>query len=376
MVRLYIRRWRLNRHVYLSHINKESMKQRLLRLLLLFLLLVVLHASAMMVFEDMSLRESLWLTVISVTTIGYGDISASTLWGQLSTVGLICFFGIWLLAQIAGEWVDYRFQLKEKLLRGHWNWRNMENHLVIINSPQQNGDIYLRRLVDQVRQTPQLSKLKIILVTKEFDAELPMWLRERGVVYVDSRGGDDTEFERSGVKAARYVLVLARDSGNPESDSVTLDILDRLREYGTQACITAECVKDVNKKRFLRLGAQGVMRPIRAYPELIVRALAAPGTEEIFENLFSYRGDSTRRYDLTLSKSMWKDVVYAVVECGLGTPLGYMDQQGVVHTNPAAKQPVSGKAIFILVKDELVPDLAEIKACLETGLAQKPAAAT
>jgi voltage-gated potassium channel len=50
-----------------------------------------------------------------------------------------------------------------------------------------------------------------------------------------------------------------------------------------------------------RFGADLVVRPLRGYPEMIIRALAAPGAEKILEDLFTSKGDECWRYDVSVT---------------------------------------------------------------------------
>jgi len=44
-----------------------------------------------------------------------------------------------------------------------------------------------------------------------------------------------------------------------------------------------ECVDDENRHRLYSIGARVVLRPTRSYPEIVVRAMVAPGFEAIIE---------------------------------------------------------------------------------------------
>ncbi len=47
------------------------------------------HTLAMMAFEELALGDAVWLTATTMTTVGYGDLSASTAAGRWSTVILV-----------------------------------------------------------------------------------------------------------------------------------------------------------------------------------------------------------------------------------------------------------------------------------------------
>ncbi len=56
--------------------------------------------------------------MVTMTTVGYGDVYAQTAMGRLSTTVLIYFAGITLLAQIASNYIDFRIERRQKMLNG------------------------------------------------------------------------------------------------------------------------------------------------------------------------------------------------------------------------------------------------------------------
>jgi len=343
---------------------KSVLACRLRYLFLQLLLILGLHIIAMMWFEQLPLSEAAWITVTTVTTVGYGDIAANTLWGRVSTVVLLYVLGIWMLAQLAGEYLDLRMERRERIAKGFWRWSRMNDHIVIVNAPDRNGEQYLLRLMDQLRHTPSLAEKAVILVTDVFPQGLPNPLIDMGVVYKNANTSLGDFFADVSINEASYVLFLAENAVDPRSDSLTLDLLDRLEHCESNALVAAEAVQDSNFKRFKMMGANAVLRPIRAYPELIVRALSAPGTECILEDLFSHFGASIHRYDIQIMQKMWKDIACALIQDEMGTPLGYIDCEGDVTTCPSGGDIISAKAILLVARDNLIPSLLSIKECI------------
>ena len=135
------------------------------------------------------------------------------------------------------------------------------------------------------------------------------------------------------------------------SDAYSFDVVHRLRERGYAGRIIAECVDDRNRERLSRAGASAVVRPLRGYPEMIVRAIVAPGSERIVEQMFSSEGDECLRFDVRVQDVLWAEVAAALIGADYGTPLGYADADGGLHINPAPNEPTRAQALFLLVDE-------------------------
>ena len=320
---------------------------RIRRLFFMLAGILILHALAMVIFEKMSLADGLWLSLTTATTVGYGDASAATPFGRLATVILMYVIGISLLAQLASEYFEHRLETRNRQIRGLWVWKKMKDHIVIINTPSSSGERYLERLIGQISGTPALADFPIQLITTHFPDGLPQKLQDLGVVHSHGYAVNEKVLRGANVKFAKFIFVIARDEGDVRSDSVTLDILERIRREGSEAHIVAETVDDSNRERFKHFGANSTLRPIRAYPELVARAMAAPGSEEVLENLFNHEGAFAQRIDVSLEMNSWRELVERIIPLDVGMPLGYIDKNNCVITNPSMNEAVSMASLLL-----------------------------
>lgn len=355
MLHLTNRIWHRRRYTWYTQQTTHDRHRKILQLFILLVTLAAANILAMVIFEDLSLWDAVWLTMTTMTTVGYGDLSAATLPGQLVTILLMYIFGIFLLAQIAGEWIDLRMDRKERMRKGLWRWK-MNDHIVIVNTPEQEGERYLQVLVEQIRSTTSLEHYPIQIFSPKFPDGLPTELTALGVVLHHGHPEGRSDLGAADVDDAAYILVLAVDASDYRSDSITLDILDQLEEHDVKGHVIAECVQDGNRGRLIDHGADAVIRPVRAYPELLVRAMAAPGTEAILEDLFRHEGSHPLRYDLNIPEQRWGNLAVRVLQHELGTPMGFIDRNNRIVTNPPADLKVAGKALFLMVNHESVPD--------------------
>ncbi len=321
--------------------------------------MVMLHIIAMMYFEGLSLSDSLWITLTTVTTVGYGDLSAQTGLGRSATVILLYFGGIFILAKIAGDYFDFRLARRQKMLNGQWRW-NMKDHIVIINTPTHNAEQYFERLISQFRAVTDYSEIPIQLLTPAYPDGLHPSLQKLGVIHYSGNANNEDNLSAVNIIDASQVIILSPDETDIMSDSYTFDILHRLKEMEIKGNLLVECVDDKNRNRFLEAGANSVIRPIRAYPELIVRAIVAPGCEKVLENLFTHGGNHTRRYDVTIDNVLWSKIVCALINNEIGTALAYLDQNGDVITDPSPLSEIQASGLILLIREQHIPSNEEV----------------
>jgi len=329
---------------------------------LLLTLVFSLHIGLMMFYEGLSLGDATWLTFTTATTVGYGDISASTTQGRFGTVFLIYLGGIFILAKVVGDYFDYRLAVRDKKTKGHWSW-DMHNHIVILNSPTYSGERYLQRLIKQFRVSSNYKDTAIYLLTRQFPQGLPDFITQLdNVVHYSGDPSNPQDLEAVCVADASEIIVLAKDENDESSDGRTFDILHRLEDLKVDATVLAECVDDANRKRLETAGANIVIRPIRAYPEMIVRAFDAPGSERIIENMFNSENDEYRRYDVEIQGISWCDIVTRLIKHDVGIAVAYIerDSNNMVYNPPAHTKP-DIQALITISKDSNMHSNDDVK---------------
>ncbi len=346
----------VRRRLAMARLSDLARARRNLRALGLYLMAIaVLHILAMMAFEGMGLGEAAWLTATTATTVGYGDAAAGTTAGRWSTFILIYLGGIFALGKGAGDYFDYRANRRVLKERGQWRW-NLQDHVLFINAPSAGAEAYFETLLHQFRTTDWGAERGVLILAPAWPMGLPTGLAALGLVHVDGRAETTGRLDAADARTAAAVVILAGDEKDPISDGVGFDIIHRLIEMGIEAPIIAECVDDRNRERLRRAGATTVIRPMRGYPEMMVRALVAPGSESIIENLFTRHGDECLRYETPVAGLGWGRLATALLLDGAGTAIGYMRaRDGAIVTNPRPEDQVNASALYVIVKAEHEP---------------------
>jgi voltage-gated potassium channel len=188
----------------------------------------------------------------------------------------------------------------------------------------------------------------VVLVTDEFPAGLPSAVATLDVKLVTGPAQAPETLERAGVAAAAVVILIANDPNDRVSDGISYDILTRVREQNRSARVLVECVDDRNRRRLTDVGATVVVRPIRAYPEMTVTAIADIGSSTILENLVSASGERIVLLAGSFTGS-WKRLVGDALERGTGLPIAARLRTGEIVTAPPAERELEADALFVIV---------------------------
>ena len=343
--------------------GRQNYARTLGRLLATVAGLSALHVAAMVGFEGMAPFDALWLTATTLTSVGYGDLAAATPAGRLATMLLIYLGGIWVAFRAAGTYFDQRAERRERMRLGEWRW-TMRDHVLILNVPSDDAESYVMRLVREFRDSGRFRDAPIELVGRCFAQGLPRELRDLGVVHQVGDAWAPEWLARADAAEAAAVVVLAASEIDPVSDSIALDIVHRLRELGARGTVVAEAVADENRERLKRMGADAVIRPLRGYPEMIVRAVAAPGAEAILEDLFTSRGEELWRFAAAVAGWSWSEVVARLLAEDIGLPIAYRTPDDRVVVNPPGSTIVEAEHLYVLVREGNERDDAAVAALL------------
>lgn len=340
-------------------IKGYSSGKQLRKLFLILLLIISMHTLAMIYFEGLSFDDALWLTITTTTTVGYGDVAAQSLEGRLATIFLLYIIGIAILAQTVAIYFEYRGDIKNNILTGNWHW-NMKNHIVFLNSPKEVDEEYFYKAILGMRKSScERAKMPIIIVSEEFREGISDRLRNLNVVHISKTDLTNEALESASIKNADTVVILSKDRFDITSDSINFELVDRLRDMGIKARIIAEVAQDENRSRLRKVGADSVLRPIRTYPELLVRSILAPGSEKVIETLFDSFGQECVKYQIEI-EAKWLDIVQKLTQQDLGMPIAYEDTSGAIISNPSTKRVINARAIFVIVREGNVKTNKEV----------------
>lgn len=314
------------------------------------LLMAALHVGAMMLIEDMGVGDAIWLTFVTASTIGYGDVSAKTDLGRTATIVIMCFGTIFVAAALASLLFDRAAERRARKDAGKWRWK-LNQHLLIVSTTGTETVRYLTGLVKQIRMDAQYADCQIAIMTTGFPNGLPDGLRELDCVYLHGDGDTTEELDRAHANEATTIVVLG-ESRQAKADALVYDVTRRLRDHGYTGRIVAEVAEDANRARMCDGHDDGCIRPVRGYPEILARAIVSPGAEKVIEDLSTVGGAECESVRYAY-EGQWRNLCRRFMDADVGMPIGLRSRDGTVVTAPRGSDVVSTIEVFVVTADDV-----------------------
>lgn len=186
--------------------------------------------------EGYSLLDAVYMTVITLSTVGFREVVPLTPAGKVLTIFLIM-FGFGLVVTIVGSWTRglLEGELRELLTRRRMErmLQDISDHFIVCG--------YGRFGVRLVRELQQRG---LALVVIDRDREAP-----GESLSIRAEATDEAVLKRAGIARAKGLLTTL------SSDADNLYITITARELNPELVIVARCESEANERRLLRAGA-------------------------------------------------------------------------------------------------------------------------
>ena len=234
---------------------------------------------------DLNWADGLWYTIVTMTTVGYGDFFPKTTGGRFFVGGPVMLFGIGLLGYALSVVAAALVSSKTKEIRGMSSYVG-SGHLVIINFP---GLPKVAQVLDELEHDPSFGKHTPILLVDEYLEELPPELAKRGIHYVRGNPVRDTTLNRASIDNACYVVILARNGSDPASDNLNVTIALAVEARTVDVRTVVECVDPASVELLKKAGCDRIVCSSRFDAYFLSQELLNPGVQEVIDDMLSLR---------------------------------------------------------------------------------------
>lgn len=235
------------------------------RIALAFVLLIVIFCLGSLGYHyltGMSYFDGFYMTFITITTIGFGEMSHFTTEARILTV-MISVFGIGTLAYIASQTTQLIFENEifyQRVLQRRIN--KMNNHYIICG---------YGRIGHRIAEVLNESGIETVVI--ENDSEIIKQLKDERMTFVDGNAQDEDSLIKAGIERAKgLVCTLSKDE-----DNVFVTLI--ARELNEHLFILVRTNQQKNVRKILRAGANKVISPYEIGADRMANVILRPNVE-------------------------------------------------------------------------------------------------
>lgn len=258
---------------------QKWLQNKIVRLALLTVFILLFGALGLSYFEQTpSLLDAVWWSFVTITTVGYGDVTPTTVGGRVTGV-IVMVFGIGLLgmftATVASIFVEGKLKegkgLKEVMVKGHflicgWNYKVQE-------------------IVEEMRADLKVKEKPIVLI-----ADIPEKpIEDEHTFFISGEVNSET-LKKANLAEASAVLILSDDqldSYARDAKVVFNTLAVRTLDDAVYICAEISDVKNMNHCKMA--GANEIIVIGELSSNLLVQAALDHGITQMITELVSNR---------------------------------------------------------------------------------------
>ncbi len=230
--------------------------------------------------QQVGLGDGLWYSVVSITTIGYGDYYPTTFGGRLCSFVFVVIMGLGTFTVFLGMAIDWitDFSLRER--RG-MSSIIAKDHILIVNFPSVSR---VSQLIEELQSDPQHAEREIVIVTDQIQ-ELPF--DNHRVLFINGPMLEQATYLRAKAEHCRMAIVLATSYGDSNSDAVVASIVAVINSIEPDIHIVAECLNERHRLLFSSVNCDAIVFSMTISGNLLVQEAQDPGVTQLVDTITS-----------------------------------------------------------------------------------------
>ncbi len=241
----------------------------MIRGLIMLFLVIFIGTAGYMTIEGWHALEALYMTVITITTVGYGEVREVSEGGRVFTVFLI-FMGMGIMAYTLGMVAQMMVEVQVSAMIGRRKLgrelRSIKDHYIICG---------YGRIGSIIAHELKVNKVPLMVIDHGAEAREP--LESEGIPYIiDDATSDDVLIEAGIERAKGLVTVVLSDADN-------LFITMTARGLNHGLFIVARADQEQTERKLLRAGANKVVLPYLIGGRRMVNTILRPAVTDFID---------------------------------------------------------------------------------------------
>jgi len=254
-------------------------RENVIKLLAVIVVIVLCSGYLISSYEPgVSFSSGLWWSIVTLTTVGYGDISPSTSGGRILAV-VIMFFGIGLLGILSASLASMLISMRIRENKGMVTSK-VDNHIIICEWNHR-----AKAVLKELRSDSQTENQPIVLIADidEKPVDDPLLVFVRGIVNEES-------LHKANLAEASTIIILGDDrvETTARDAKVVLTTLT-VESINPEVYSVVELVDKANEPHCKRANADEIIVGSELNSNLIASAASDHGISRIVSELLSSR---------------------------------------------------------------------------------------
>ncbi|MFC1504219.1 potassium channel family protein [Spirochaetota bacterium] len=265
----------------MAHIFKNEK----FRILFIFIILIISGIIGYIIIEDLSFFESLYMAIITISTVGFQEVKPLGFWGRIITICLII-SGISIIAYIGTHFVDFLARTnifrRNKMLK---KIKGLKDHYIICG---------FGRMGSKICQDLSGQNVQFVVIDNT-EAHLES-LESLGYNYIIGNALEENIMLQACIEKARGAA--ATLPNDPENVFLILTI----RELNNECFIIARASEEENEKKLIRAGADRVIYPYKIGAGRMAQILTRPRVVDFLDSIAEGKGINLKMEEIYINK--------------------------------------------------------------------------
>ena len=241
----------------------------------LFALSILVGSLGYFLIEDYTLAESVYMAVITLSTVGYGEVKPLSAGGRvftslyvLANLGITALFISQLTQHLRNGGIIA--QLRRRLMKQEID--SLHDHVIVCGVGR-----YGREIVDQLAESEET----VLVIERERESLDALLEGHPEALYLEGDATDDDTLITAGVRRAKHLIVTLGD------DSDNAFAVLSARQLSPKLNIIARVYQASSRSKLLSVGADHVVQPEQIGSFFMATLVRKPSAVEFFTSLAS-----------------------------------------------------------------------------------------